>query len=104
MVESNALAKRNDYGTEKEKETYDENVAETKNEINTLNKTIEYDKLTYNFKIPISFNAFNCPLGLIRKIKDGSIYLQKENQEKFRTNLSETLRVKWEHQSKEKKI
>ena len=64
MVESNALAKRNDYGTEKEKETYGENVAETKNEINTLNKTIEYDKLTYNFKIPISFNAFNCPLGL----------------------------------------
>ena len=31
------------------------------------------------------FNTFNCPLNLIRKIKDGSIDLEKtnENQEKF---------------------
>ena len=34
-------------------------------------------------RIPISFNGFNRPLGLIRKIRDGSIDLEKakENQE-----------------------
>ena len=84
MVGSNAFVKRNDYDTEnnlllKEKEIYDKTVAERKNEINTLNNKIEYDKLKYHFKsknrTPISFNNCNCPLGLIRKIKDASIDL-----------------------------
>ena len=76
----------------KEKESYDKIVAERSNEINTLKNKIKYDKLTYHFKsenkipIPISFNIFNRPLGLIRKIKDDSIYLQnsREKQEKFK--------------------
>ena len=75
----------------------------------TLNKKIEYDKLTYYFKsedgIPISFNGFNRPLGLIRDIKDGSVDLEKakENQEKFRSNISETTRGKWENKLEEQK-
>ena len=75
----------------------------------TLNKKIEYDKLTYYFKsedgIPICFNGFNRPLGLIRNIKDGSIDLEKakENQEKFRSNISETTRGKWENKLEEQK-
>ena len=60
---------------------YDKIAAERNIEINTLNNKIKYGHLTYHFKsgdrIPISFNDFNCPLGLIRKIKDGSIHLEK---------------------------
>ena len=54
---------------------------------------------------PISFNHFNCPFGLIKKIKDGSIDLKKakENQGKFKLNLNETIRKKWEHKSEEQK-
>ena len=67
----------------KEKEIYDKIVAERKNERNTLNNKMEYDKVTYHFKsedrIPISFKDFNRPSGLTRKIKDGSTDL--ENQE-----------------------
>ena len=82
MAESNAPVKRNDYDTEnklllKEKEICDKIVPERKNEINTLNNKIEYDKLKYHFKsqnrTPISFNSFNRALGLIKKIKDASI-------------------------------
>ena len=76
----------------KEKESYNKIVAERSNEINTLKNKIKYDKLTYHFKseneipIPISFNIFNRPLGLIRKIKDDSIYLEnsRQKQEKFK--------------------
>ena len=51
----------------------------------------------------MSFNDFTFLLGLIRKIKDGSIDLEKANKkkkkrkkkkEKFRSNLSETTRGK----------
>ena len=53
-----------------EKELYDKFVAET-----------NYDKLKNYFKsedtIPISFDGFNCPIDLTRKIKDGSIDLEK---------------------------
>ena len=42
---------------------------------------MEYDKLKYQFKsdnrTTINFSTFNCPLSLIRKIKDGSINLEK---------------------------
>ena len=42
---------------------------------------MEFDKLRYQFKIDnrtsINFSTFNCPLSLIRKIKDGSINLEK---------------------------
>ena len=42
---------------------------------------MEYDKLKYQFKgdnrTAINFSTFNCPLSLIRKIKDGSINLEK---------------------------
>ena len=63
-----------------------------------MNNKIEYDKLKYHFKsenrTTIYFNTLNRPLGLIRKVKDGSIDLEKakENQEKFRSNLSEITR------------
>ena len=73
-----------------------------------MNNKVEYDKLTYHFeiedRITIIFKDFNCPLGLIRKIKDGFIDLEKakENQEKFRSNLSETTKEKWEHKSEER--
>ena len=84
----------------KEKEENDKIVAERNNEINTLNNKIEYDKLTYHF------NDFNSPLALMREIKDGSIDLEKakQNQEKIRSNVSETTREKWEHKSKVQKI
>ena len=49
---------------------YDGIVAEGNNETKTLNSKIKYDKLMYYLKsadgISISFNDFNCPLGLIR--------------------------------------
>ena len=65
----------------KEKEMCDKIAAERNIEINTLNNKIKYDNLTYYLKsddrIPISFNDFNRLLGLIRKIKDGSIHLEK---------------------------
>ena len=99
LVESNALVEKNDCNTEKklllnEKELYKKIVAEKNNEIHTLNNKIKYDKLTYSFKsegrIPIRFNGFNRPLGLIRKIID--LEKAKDNQEKFRSNLSEPTR------------
>ena len=71
----------------KEKEICNKLAVEKKNQINILNYEIKYDKLTYYLKnkneTPIRFNAFNRPLGFIRKIKDGSIDLEKakENQE-----------------------
>ena len=70
-----------------------------------MSKKIKYDELTYYFKSenskPISFNVFNCPLGLVRKIKDGSLDLEeeRENQKEFKSNLSETTRGKWECKS-----
>ena len=84
----------------KEKEIWDQIVAERSNEINTLNNKIKYDKLTYHFKsenrTPIRFNYFNYPLGRIRKIKHSSIDLEKgkENQGKIKSNLNETIRGK----------
>ena len=75
-----------------------------------MNNKTEYDKLTCHFKnedrIPISFKGFNRPLGLIRKIKDGSIDLEKskENQENLTSNLGETTRRKWELNQKSKKV
>ena len=73
------------------------------NKINTLNDKIEYDELRHHFKgenrTPICFNVFNRWLGLIRKIKDGSIDLEKGTgyQGKLKSNLSEITRGKWEH-------
>ena len=65
----------------KEREIYDENLAERNNGRNALNNKIKYDKLTYYFKsedrIPTTFNGFNSALGRIRKVKDGSIDLEK---------------------------
>ena len=61
---------------------------------------MKYNTLTHYFKsedrIPISFNGFNRPLGVIRKTKDGSIGPEKakEDQEKFRSNLNEITREK----------
>ena len=67
-----------------------------------MNNKFKYDKLKYYFKsedkIPVSFNRFNRPLVLIRKIRDGSIDL-----EKFRSYLSETTTEKQEHTTKEEK-
>ena len=77
----------------KEKEIYGKIAAEKSNEINCLN-----NKLTYHLKsenrTPIIFNGFKCPIGLIRKKKDGFVDLEKakENQEKFKSNLNETIR------------
>ena len=87
----------------KEKEISDKFVAKKDNEINKLIQKIEYDQLTYYFKsyfnrIPISFIDFNGPLGFIRKIKDGSVDLEKTKE-----NLSETKTGKWEHKSEEQK-
>ena len=74
-----------------------------------MNNKTKYNKWTYYFEYenskPINFNSFSCPLGLVSKTKDGSTYLEraKENQEKFRSNLSQTTRRKWEHKSEEQK-
>ena len=93
----------------KKREIYNKFVTERNEWINNWAKKIKYGKLTNYFKvgntIQISFNCFNRPLGLIRKIKDDSIDLEKpkDNQEKFRSNLSETTRGKWEHKSEEQK-
>ena len=60
----------------KGKKKYNKIVAARNNEINTLSNKIKCDKLTCYFKsedLPISFNDFNCPLGLIGKIKDSYI-------------------------------
>ena len=46
-------------------------------------------------------NSFNCLLGLIRKIKDFSIDLEKTK--KINKNLSKTTRGEWEHKSEEQK-
>ena len=68
---------KNDYDTEnklplKKEELFDKFVVESNNEMNILNNKIKHDKIKYYFKsddrIPTSFNGFNCPLGLIRKI------------------------------------
>ena len=80
----------------KKKEIYDTIVAEKSNEINNLHNTTKYDTLTYHYinenSTPISFNGFNRPLGLIRKVKNGSIDLEKatENQEKIESDLNKT--------------
>ena len=55
LAKSNALVKRNNDDAEnkvllKEKEIYDEIVAERKRKINTLNNKTEYDKVKYHFK------------------------------------------------------
>ena len=74
-----------------------------------MNSKIKYDKLTYYSKnkerMPISFNGFNCSLGLKRKIKHDCIDLEKakENRKTVRSNLSETTRGKREHKSEELK-
>ena len=66
------------------------------NEINNLYNKIKYDKLMYHYinenNTPISFNGFNRRLGLIRKVKNGSIDLEKatENQEKIESDLNKT--------------
>ena len=66
------------------------------NEINNLYNKIKYDKLTYHYinenNTRISFNGFNRRLGLIRKVKNGSIDLEKEteNQEKIESDLNKT--------------
>ena len=69
----------------KEKLIYEKLVAERNNEINTLNNKIKYE-LTYYFeseyKIPISFNGFDRPLGHIKKIKYGSIDIEKAKEHK----------------------
>ena len=65
----------------KEREIYDEILAERNNGRNALNNKIKYDQLTYYFKsedrIPTTFNGFNRALCRIRKVKDGSIDLEK---------------------------
>ena len=92
MAKSNAFVERNCYDTEnklllKEKEVYDKIVSERRTEINTLNNKTEYDKLKYNFqsekRILIKVSNFNCPLALIRKIKDDSTDLKKAKQKKI---------------------
>ena len=89
MAKSNALVKINDYDTKnklllKERGIYVGIVAEEKNEINPLNNKIENDKLKYHFKSenrkPISFNSFNLRHGLIRKLEDSSIDLEKAKE------------------------
>ena len=77
----------------KEKEIYNQIVAERKNEIRTLNNEIIYDKLTYYFKSekrkPLSVNDFNRSLGFMRKIRDGSIGLEKAKKSRqIRLNLN----------------
>ena len=82
----------------KEKEIYGKIAAEKSNEKYCLNNKIKHDKLKYHLKsenrTPIIFNGFKCPIGLIRKKKDGFVDLEKakENQEKFKSNLNETIR------------
>ena len=57
-----------------------------------MNTSFKYDKLMYYLKsedrIPISFNDFNCPLGLKRKVKDGSIDQEKATK-KIKKNLDQ---------------
>ena len=53
----------------------------------------------------IRFNDFNCSLGFITKMKDGSVDLEKgkENQEKYKSTLHETTYGKRQHKSEERK-
>ena len=61
----------------------------------------------YHFKsesrTPLRFDNVNRTLGLIRKIKDGSVDLKKaqKNQEKFKSNLNEAITGKWESKSED---
>ena len=70
----------------KEKEIFDELIAERQSKIMQLNKEIKYINLTYYFKSkesdPIGFNNFHLPLDLLRKITEGDVKLEKsrENQ------------------------
>ena len=86
----------------KQKKILDKLIAAIDNEINTLNQRSDYNNLTYCFKTkskPISFSNFDRPLGFKRKIINGYIDLQKakENQEEFKSNLSQIKREKPEH-------
>ena len=74
-----------------------------------MKNEIKYHELTYHFKSEnrkaINFNDVNRQLGLIRKIRDGSIDLEKakEYEEKFGLNLRKTTRGKWYHKPEEQK-
>ena len=54
--------------------------------------------------IPKIFKDFNGWLGIIRKIKDGSIDLEIAKENLKKSNLSEITIEKWEHKSEEQKI
>ena len=54
--------------------------------------------------IPKIFKDLNGWLGIIRKIKDGSIDLEIAKENLKKSNLSEITKGKWEHKSEEQKI
>ena len=54
--------------------------------------------------IPKNFKDFNGWLGIIRKIKDGSIDLEIAKENFKKSDLSEITKGKWEHKSEEQKI
>ena len=49
--------------------------------------------------MPITFNGFNHPLGLIIRIKDGSIDQKSKTKYEQIDQISQTTREKWEHKS-----
>ena len=53
--------------------------------MNALNEKNKYINLAYYFKAesnPIGFNDLNCLLGFVRRIKEGSIDLEKAEENK----------------------
>ena len=66
--------------------------------MNTLNEKNKYFNLTYYFKAesnPIGFNDFNRLLGFMRRIKEGSIDLEKAEE-----NKKNWIKSKWNKKKK----
>ena len=77
-------------------------------EIIKLDQKVNYDDLTYKYKGPAAdarFNEFNNALDLVDKIREGkrSLADAKNDQGKFKLNLSEIEKITKKHMPKEKK-
>ena len=83
----------------KQKEIFNELVNEGLDEVTELDKKVNPDYLIYKYKGPtadVKFNKFDNALSLTDKIRKGEISLAdaKNNQIKFKSDLSETKKGK----------
>ena len=77
-------------------------------EIIKLDQKVNYDDLTYKYKGPAAdarFNEFNNALDLVDKIREGkrSLADAKNDQGKFKLNISGIKKITKKHMPKEKK-